>query len=99
MLNGTVATIKPGLGFANGTNITVVNKRIPPNITYVISNSIKSNINASVRFWLYMNSSLSNTTLFPICQQGQTYPIQHPLITNTTIELNYMDTICQKVTK
>lgn len=98
MLNGTVAKIKPGLGFANGTNITVVNKQSPLNRSIIQSTSVKSNINATVRYWLFMNTSLSNTTFFPVCQPNLTYPIQHPLMTGQTIELNYMDEICQKVT-
>ncbi len=101
MLNGTVAKIKPGLGFANGTNITVINKitSLGVNKTNIIANSVKTNINASVRYWLFMNSSLSGNILFPVCQPNLTYPIQHPLISNKTIELNYMDDICGKVTK
>jgi hypothetical protein len=99
ILNGTVATIKPGLGFANRTSITVINRQSPLNFTNVTVTSVKSNINASTRYWLFMNSSLSINTFFPVCQNNRSFPIQHPLVTNETIELDYMNDICQKVTK
>ena len=85
VLNGTVAAIKPGLGFANNSNIVVVNNQSPLSFTNLTYNTIRGNIDATTRYWLFMNSSLSGTTKFPLCQNGQTFPIQHPITTGQTV--------------
>jgi hypothetical protein len=98
VLNGTVALIKPGLGFANNSAIPIIYQQFPLNRTNLTYNTIKSNIDANVRYWLFMNTSLSGTTTFPVCQRSVKYLIQHPFVNNQTIELNYMDDICKKIT-
>ena len=94
LLNGTVAAIPPGIGFANGTSITNISSETDSSQNSVIvTNSVESYIDAALRQWLFRNSSLSGVHPFPICQRGTT-ALPHPVITNSTIELNYMDSIC-----
>ena len=46
---------------------------------------------------MYRNSSLSGDYSFPVCQRSSV-PLTHPVITNSTIELDYMDSICANLT-
>lgn len=43
-----------------------------------------------------MNSSLSFTRPFPICQSFVT-PITHPTVDGASIQLNYMSSICSSM--
>jgi ethanolamine utilization cobalamin adenosyltransferase len=60
---------------------------------------VSSYIDLALRQWLFRNSSLSGGNEFPICQGTTTTPIQHPLLSGETIELDYMDTICAALTE
>jgi|JI10StandDraft_1071094.scaffolds.fasta_scaffold726005_1 hypothetical protein len=91
VLNSTNTTFP--IGFPNATRIfdTITN-------TNIIATSVQSYIDASLRQWLYRNSTLSSTYIFPICQTNTTSNIPHPLNDGQTIELNYMSSICNNLT-
>jgi hypothetical protein len=78
VLNSTNTTFP--IGFPNATRIfdTITN-------TNIIATSVQSYIDASLRQWLYRNSSLSSTYVFPICQTNTTSNIPHPLNDGQTI--------------
>lgn len=77
------------IGFPNNT-------RIPYGNTF--SSGVESYINLALRQWLTWNSTLSTPGYnFTICQSTPTQ-ISHPLNSGQTIELNYMDSICQNLT-
>lgn len=98
LLNGTVAAIPPGIGFANGTTIPITNSEtdVSQN-TVVVTNNVESYIESALRQWLYRNSSLSGSYSFPVCQNSSVF-LPHPVLTNSTIELDYMDSICGNLT-
>jgi hypothetical protein len=87
LLNGTVATNPPGIGFANRTNIPVINSETNTALNRVVTtNNVSSYINAALRQWLFRNTSLSSIgNRFPLCQLSSTFPIPHPIITGQTI--------------
>ena len=72
VLNGTNATFP--IGFPNAT-------RIPDIITgtNITATSIQTFIDAKLRQWLFMNSSLSGSYRFPICQNTTISNIPHPV--------------------
>lgn len=78
VLNGTNATFP--IGFPNGTRITDTITG-----TNIIATSVQTYIDASLRQWLFRNSSLSSTYRFPICQTSTISNIPHPINDGQTI--------------
>lgn len=92
VLNGTNATFP--VGFPNATRIfdTITN-------TNITATSVQTFIDARLRQWLFMNSTLSSVYRFPICQNTTISNIPHPINDGQTIELNYMASICNNLTQ
>lgn len=78
VLNGTNTTFP--IGFPNGTRITDTITG-----TNVLTTSVQSFIDVSLRQWLFRNSSLSSTYRFPICQTSVLSNIPHPVNDGQTI--------------
>jgi hypothetical protein len=78
VLNSTNVTFP--IGFPNATRIND-----PITNTSIISTSVQTYINATLRQWLFRSSSLSGSFLFPICQNTTVSNIPHPLNDGQTI--------------
>lgn len=95
VLNGTNATFPQfAIGFPNSTTIPDA-----INGTNIVARSVQAFIDAKLRQWLIMNSTLSSTFRFPICQNTTISTMPHPLNDGQTIELDYMTNICGNLTQ